>query len=406
MKILRADFILKCDESFEIIKDGAISFDKKILAVDSFENIKKLYKDEEIEYLGEGSVIMPGLINTHLHLEFSSNRISLDYGDFMTWLKSVIEKRDELLNRCEKDNCIKKALDTILESGTTTIGAISSFGDDLKECKDTPLNVVYFTEILGSDPASVDMLFSNFLERLDRAKECESESFIPAISIHSPYSTHPILAKKVLEIAKDEGMLVSTHLLESYAEREWLDRGEGTFLEFLKSFNPHAKPMIRALEYIELFRDNKTLFTHLCYATKEEIDAIFMMGGSITHCPRSNRLLGSRRLEIENLNEFNIATDGLSSNNSLSLWDEMRAFLMLHESLDINLLAKMALRSVTIDAAKALALKKGSLKEGYDSDFIVLNLHESIDDISKIALMLLLFTKDASQVFIDGKRLK
>ena len=40
MKILRADFILKCDESFEIIKDGAISFDKKILAVDSFENIK------------------------------------------------------------------------------------------------------------------------------------------------------------------------------------------------------------------------------------------------------------------------------------------------------------------------------------------------------------------------------
>ena len=45
MKILRDDFVLKRDESFKIVKDGAFCFEEEIVDVGEFENISKRYKD-------------------------------------------------------------------------------------------------------------------------------------------------------------------------------------------------------------------------------------------------------------------------------------------------------------------------------------------------------------------------
>ena len=46
------------------------------------------------------------------------------------------------------------------------------------------------------------MLFADFKARLEESKKHTSDTFIPAIAIHSPYSVHPILVKHVLDIAK------------------------------------------------------------------------------------------------------------------------------------------------------------------------------------------------------------
>ncbi len=65
--------MVTCKDNFEIIKDGAICFDTKIVDLGSAEKIRAKYPDIEILDLGVNSVIMPGLINPHVHLEFSSN---------------------------------------------------------------------------------------------------------------------------------------------------------------------------------------------------------------------------------------------------------------------------------------------------------------------------------------------
>jgi len=251
MKIIRAKYLLLMDENFTILEDKAICFDKSIKEIGDFEELKSRYSDAVVEDLKD-LVLMPGLINTHVHLEFSDNQADLEFGDFLTWLKSVIQNRDDLLKRCQSD-CIDKALDDIKRGGTTTIGAISSFGHDLKSCVKTPLNVVYFNEVLGSTPAAVDIIYNDFLERFEKSLSFKSDSFIPAISIHSPYSTHYILARKVLKDAKDFGMLVSTHFMESQAERDWLDTTDGGFKEFFASFLPDAKPVNNPDEYLSLF---------------------------------------------------------------------------------------------------------------------------------------------------------
>ncbi len=403
LKILKANYILTCRENFEIIENGAICFDEKIIDVGTEEEITHKYKEATIIWAGENSLLMPGLINPHVHLEFSANRTSLKYGNFIPWLDSVIKNRDEILN-LSGEECIKIELKNMLRSGTTTLGEISSFGNDLKACQDTPQKVIYFNEILGSRPDAVDVLFDDFESRLHRSEDSRSEKFIPAISIHSAYSTHPILAKNVLDIARGQNYLVSTHFMESQAERDWLDKGNGDFTDFFNAFGVKAKPLSSALEYLELFYDTHTLVTHCTKAKKDEIQKIKDLGGFITHCPVSNRLLNSGRLEIENIdkNLLNLGTDGLSSNISLSLWDEMRSALMLHFKADIHKLSKKFLKMCTANAANALGLNTGTIEQGRDADILAIKYPDKIN-IDELATQLILHTKEADKIFINGK---
>ncbi len=401
MQIIRADYILLCNDTFEVLRDCAICFDKKIVDVGSGDALKEAYPEATYHDGGENSVLMPGLINPHVHLEFSANTTSLKYGDFIPWLQSVIEHRDDLQSKCG-ECCIEEALAAITRSGTTTIGAVSSFGADLEACVKSPMNVVYFTEVLGSNPLAVDTLYGDFMGRLEESRRYASANFIPAISVHSPYSTHYVLARKVLQDAKDFGMLVSTHFMESQAERDWLDKGEGDFKAFFAPFAPDAKPANGAMEYLELFEGVKTLFTHATKATNAELEKMQVIG-SITHCPRSNRLLGNGRLSLEKLEAFTLGTDGMSSNDSLSLWDEMRAALMLHHQAPLAQFAQRLILASTKEGAEALGLEKGMIAKGKDADLIMITLPDRVEEDASLALALVMFAKEVNAVYVAGR---
>lgn len=407
MNLITADFILTCNDNFEIIKDGALVFEKEILEIGEKQTLLEKYPNAKRIDSPKNSVLLPGLINPHVHLEFSANTTTLHYGDFISWLNSVIGLRDDLLEKCN-DALILDTLQAMLQTGTTSLGAISSFGKDLQACKKTPQRVVFFCEILGSRPDSVDILFEDFKSKLRHAQELEDERFFAAVSIHSPYSTHPILAKNALDIARKENYVVSTHFMESVAEREWLDSAKGDFYNFFSNFAPNARPLSSPMEYIELFANTHVLFTHCVQAKDEELKAISNMGGHITHCPVSNRLLGVGKLELKNLPNkeiFTLATDGLSSNISLNLWDEMRAFLFTHPKESLQSLAKLALQGVTKNAAKALKLECGVLSEGKNADFLLCTLPDKVATSEDVALQLILHVKTPEQIYIAGEKI-
>jgi len=404
VKIIAAKYIVTFDEKNTIIKNGAVVYDKQIIKVDKKDKLIKEYPDIKVEDMGENSCLLPGLINTHIHLEYLANKTTLDYGEFIKWLRSVIQNQQELISRCDEKS-IDKALKKLLKSGTTTIGEISSFGLEIDTLKSSKINVILFNEVLGSAPEGVDMMYQNFLQRYNTCKSLKDERFIPAISVHSPYSTHPILAKKVLSLAKDDNSLVSTHFMESHAEREWLDSGRGEFKEFLKAFNPYAKPLITSMEYLKLFDGVDTLFTHAVYATDEEIEYINQNDNFITTCPVSNRLLENKRLDIKKVKNLTLATDGLTSNISLNLWDELRAALFIHYGEDVTKLSEILLNSVTKDAAKALRVKKGVLKEEYDADMIAVKLPDKVSDTKLLYQWLILHTKEVEKTFILGEEI-
>ncbi len=398
---LKADFVLTMNQNYDILQNGEVLFDKEII------DIGYNLPGESI-YLGKNSVIMPALINTHTHLEFSSNKTSLNYGDFITWLESVINKKEELFISC-KGECYKKAIDEMKKSGVCAFGEISSSGTDLKYLKHSPLKIVHFNEIIGTNPAIVDAIYQDFINRLKESLSLQNDKFKTAISIHSPYSVHPILMDKIITIAKEKNLPIQTHFMESKAERRWLDKGEGEFKFFFEKHFKNAKPLIKPIEFIEKFKNTNTTFIHCVYANEDELQKIDEIGASITHCPVSNRLLNVGILDLEKVKnhkiDYSVATDGLSSNYSLNPFKEIRAALLMHTDLHPKYLAKDLLKAVTINAAKQLNLNNGSIETGKEADLITFKLPENINDLDTLPMQIILHTNEVNDLYINGKKL-
>jgi len=299
--------------------------------------------------------------------------------------------------------------EAMLRSGITTFGAISSFGNELEVCEKTPQRVVFFNELIGSNAQYADMLYGDFMERVSASMSCDNASRItPAIAIHSPYSVHPIILQKAVNVAKQHKLPLSAHFLESQAEREWLENGEGELKGFFEKYFNTSTPVTGIQEFMHAFDSYPTHFTHCVQATKDELSYLADKGHSIAHCPRSNRYLGCGRLPIEKLEDlklpFSVATDGLSSNDSLNIFDELRAALLLHNDIPIQELATTLLKSVTSDAADILGLDCGKIEKNKDADFAIVTLSETPKRVDELALWTVLHTKEVSAVYIEGEK--
>ena len=411
MYILPARYILTCNDDFEIIEDKAIAFDEHIVAIDEVAHLIEQYPNAKLLKRNASEVVMPGLINAHTHLEFSAHRGQLHYGDFMQWLYSVIQNREEVIGDCSKE-LIDEVLLDMLKTGTTTIGAISSYGLDLESCVQSAMRVVYFNEAIGSKADMVDALFDDVMGRWRQSMTHKSSKFMPSIAIHSPYSVHPVLIKKLIQICQDEQLLCSTHFLESLDEVAWLDRGEGGFKKFFGDFfgdqSYLQKPLHTKEEFLDYFGQlSRVLLAHGTYMPKETFAHLCRHRHdpfAVVHCPMSNRLLTNGKLSFDYLRELQgaMGTDGLSSNYSLSLFDELRNALSTHNDVPLQTLTKELILSATHRGAKALDLNTGQISIGKKADIIALSLSPNTPK-ERVAQELILHTKAVNMTIIDGE---
>ena len=401
MQIITPHFILLNDK---VSTNLSVAFDKTIQKIAPFEVLIEEFPKAKVTTLHENSLLMPGLINAHVHIEFSANKTQLSYGDFLPWLYSVIENRDDLINGCELE-CMGKAIDSMLESGITTFGAISSHGMDLEACANAKQNVVFFNELIGSQAVMADTLFGDFKSRLATSQSIKREGFSSGIAIHSPYSVHPVLIKKALEIVREQKLPLTAHFMESQAERDWLDKSDGEFKEFFQTLLKQNTNVSDANEFLEHFDGTSTLLTHVVKADDDELEKIATSRHTVIHCPISNRLLGNGAIDLQALDAKKIrwilATDGLSSNYKLDLFEEMKIALFMHSELPLLDLANKLLRSVTIDAANALGVNAGEIAEGKNADMLVLDLDK--EPSKELAIHLILHRYNISKVYINGQ---
>ena len=198
-------------------------------------------------------------------------------------------------------------------------------------------------------------------------------------------------------------MVVSTHFMESEHEKNWLEGGSGGFKEWLGKFNPAARPFYTPSSFVAMFAGVRTLFTHCVWT--DDFSGFDPELHSLTHCAVSNRLLSKRTLNLRAALDvganINIGTDGLSSNISLNFLDELRANLLIHADFDPLELAKILLLASTKNAASALNLDAGEIKEGKLAD---LALYGGFADANaaQLPLMLILHAKGCERLFVGG----
>jgi cytosine/adenosine deaminase-related metal-dependent hydrolase len=213
-----------------------------------------------------------------------------------------------------------------------------------------------------------------------------------------------VAVRRAVGIAREEGLPLSCHFLESPQERRWLEEAEGGFKPFFKNYLKSERPVTSIEEFLAHFDGYPSLFVHAVQTTGEERGHLAAQGHHVAHCPRSNRLLGCGRYPLEDRRvPVALATDGLSSNWSLSLFDEMRSALMMHHQAPLRELSELLIRAVTSEAARSIRSDAGRIAEGAPADFALIRLPQPLEREEDLALQTILHTQNAERVWIAGE---
>lgn len=408
--IVGASLVFICNRDFSIIENGAIAFERgndSILAVGDYNALCATYKGADKAFY-DNSILLPAFINAHIHFEFGAHVAEFCYGDFGAWLDSLMARRESVLDMGE--SIIERGIQAQLDAGVGSVGAISSYGNDAKTLAKSPLRVVYFNEAIGSNENALDSIYDNFIKRLDSSKDLESSTFTPAIALHSPYSLHPNLAKKLIDIALNDNLLLSAHFLESKQEREWLDSSSGYFKGFFNHLgNKEARALYSAKSFLDMLLplQNRTLsLTHCLQLAKSELESIKRLNASIITSPRSNRLLNNAYLALDSISDVNIAigTDGNSSNYSVNMLEELKIALFAYPKQDLLSLAKRLILCATHNGAKALGLNNGTLAVGKSVDIALFGFTKPLNANNQAPLHFILHATKPQALYICAKQ--
>ena len=266
-----------------------------------------------------------------------------------------------------------------LRSGITTVGDLAFTGASAHACAELGLRAIVYLEVFGKDG---DDAIRQFEEKRAYVASALSERVRVGVSPHAPYTC----SREVYAASMALGLPVATHLNESQDELDWLLRGEGPWQPLAEMLvEPEGMSGIRSLAAAGLL-DERVAAAHCVKVDAEEIGLLAAHGAAVTHCPRSNALLGCGIAPLDELRaaglRVGIGTDGVSSVPSHDFFEELRtaiSFARARSERADALSAAAALELATLGGARALGLdaETGSLVPGKRADLTIVSLSGS-----------------------------
>jgi cytosine/adenosine deaminase-related metal-dependent hydrolase len=323
--------------------------------------------------LGNAAVI-PGLVNAHTHLDLSGLRgAGIPAGGFTDWLRAVIRHRRNLsTDQLTWD--IQAGLNESVACGTTLIGDISAQGLSWPALVAAPVRAIVFFELLGLPKTRAHQAWAGACEWL--RSHPATGTCRPGLSPHAPYSIRSSLFRAAANYCQHRRVAMATHLAETQAELELLERRCGPFVDFLSELGVWDPEGLAngASEILRLNADTQNaLFIHGNY-----LDAAcpFLKGATLVYCPRTHAAFGHQAHPFRTFLQAGVrvalGTDSLASNPDLNVFEEVR---FLHDRFP-DLPGSLLLRMATLYGAEALGWEKetGSLVPGKSADLVVLPL--------------------------------
>lgn len=337
--------------------DKIIKIDKNIK-----ENVDKIIN-------AKNKIVMPGLINTHMHIPMSIFRETLSGYTLQDWLTKKIWPMESKLNNNDIYYASYLSFVEMIRTGTTTGNDMYFMCDDIIKAMDKTgvrLQISrYLMNIDGDDNGQIKL--NEEIDLLNKYKNHERLSF--NLGIHGLYTSNDNYLNKCLDIAKNNNLSIHMHFCENEKEREDI-------------LNIHKDTPINILK--NKFKDKKLILAHAVKLDEKEIDELKDMNLSISHCPVSNLKLGCGIAKInymfENGINITLGTDGQGSGSNLDLFEVMKYTSLLQKGILENP-TKMnsydIIKMATINGAKALDLDKfiGSIEENKKADIIIINMN-------------------------------
>jgi aminodeoxyfutalosine deaminase len=361
-----SEWVLPVDQP--LIREGAVVVKgDRIFAVGPAAEVLRGFTGLICEH-GEGAIV-PGVVNSHVHLEFSalSGRVPPQVR-WEDWLTSTLAAYGAL-TPVEVEAGIGRALDALRQSGTALIGEVTNTGASWPFLKTGPLSYHLFYECLGFhlvEQFCLPEVFPFFDQPEVRATACISAA------AHAPYSVSAPLFKAVDAWNVERLGPQMVHLAESRAELAFLAGGNGFFEGLLKQRGrwvpefqaPGVSPpaYLNSLEFL----GSRTLAVHGAWLSAVDCDLLAATGTWLVLCPRANRYTGAGIPPVPDLLQagvnLTLGTDSLAGNWDLNLFGEM---LWLHQNFPAYP-GDLWLRLGTLNGALALGRDQdfGSLAPG------------------------------------------
>jgi cytosine/adenosine deaminase-related metal-dependent hydrolase len=360
------------------LRDGCIVFTGgRIEAVGPAKQLRETYPDAEIEDESD-SIILPGLVNAHTHLELSHIRRGNPPTHLGDWITKTLLPQTARTGAATPEairGAVQVGVKQCISFGVTSVGDIS------KQCihtrpalRDGPLRVISYGEIQAM-AARRGLLNERFAAAADTS--CESDYLRVGITPHAPYTVEPEGYARCLAFAKEHNRPLATHLAETPEEATFLSKHSGPFRHLWEvgvnawddAVPRFAGGPIRFARNLGLL-DYPTLLAHVNYCDDEELKILANGNASVVYCPRTHEFFGHppHRWQDMLARGINVAvgTDSCASSPDLNIVDDLRLMHRLAPEVPPAKLWEMA----TTRAARAINLPNlGAIQPGYQSDF-------------------------------------
>ena len=379
--ILTSSIIVPSASDAVLIENGAVAIIKGVIrATGPLESIVKRFPNQQIHQF-RNCVLLPGLINLHTHIELPALLHKIKADTFPDWILHLIRVKKGL-HDTDYSSSARENIETLLRTGTTTVGDICTHGESLPLLRKSGLRAMIFHEIISMGPMDKGHEGPKLNVRI--SKERRTSNLIhQGLSPHSPYTVSEIMLRQIKKMAKTHTFMLCMHVAESKDEIRLLQGGKSglTKLYQLANWNPSWAPIASSsFEYLQRIGILASNFVAVHAVQIAHVDIAIMKKSrvSIAHCPRSNRETGVGRMALSKFLDAGITvglgTDSLASSPNLNMWDEMRYACKIHKKDGIT--AKDIFRLATIGGARALGMGKeiGTIEAGKKADLIAVPL--------------------------------
>src|SRR5437763_3892849 len=328
------------------------------------------FANDEIIDLGE-SVLLPGLINAHCHLDYTCLRGKIPrQKSFTNWIR-VINAEKAKLTAEDYVTSINAGFAEAQRFGTTTIANLTAFPELIAKIN-PPIRPWWFAELIDvREPERANEMVESATDSLKRTENW-------GLAPHAPFTASENLSRDCQQIALRENILLTTHLAESCEEMEMFRDASGPLYQFLKEIGRemtdcgYDTPLRRFLRRLGDASLAGWIVAHLNEMSESDFDLLrgIRHKFSIAHCPCIQAYFGIFVIKFEHLQRlgFNVClgTDSLASNDDLSLFAEMRAFQKEFPDVPTEKILEM----VTINPAHALRQENelGRIERGFLAD--------------------------------------
>ena len=369
------------------IENGAIAVSgNRIVDVGRFDDIKTRNAAGNTVDLGE-QALLPGLINAHCHLDYTCLRGKIaPQKSFTDWILAINAEKSELSPK-DYVASIDDGFEEAKRFGTTAIANLTAYPELISQVQ-PPIRTCWFAELINiRAPEHTNELVDSAIEALKQNSDW-------GLAPHALFTASKDLFRRCEEIAQQKHILLTTHLAESREEMEMVRDASGPLYAFIKSLGRAmddcgnetplglfvGAPGGRALP--------QWIVAHLNELTEGDFDLLERSNSKfhIVNCPRSHNYFGHSPFAFDRLRSLGfdicLGTDSLASNESLSLFAEMRAFQRNFPRVS----AEEIFRMVTVNPARALRYENvlGQIQPGFGADLIAVPCSGSTDIFEQI----------------------